>query len=119
VFFPIVADLEMGELLACRRAVELASAAGVSKLVLETDCAGAVAKLKNSEMDRSIHGPLVEEIKEMLQQFEASSIEHVRRHSNGVAHGLAKRGCRNKVSENWMGCPPGFVMNLLSVDMVV
>jgi hypothetical protein len=85
----------------------------------ETDCAGAVTKLKNPEMNRSIHGPLVEEIKEMLQQFEASSIVHVHRHSNGVAHGLAKRGCRNKVSENWMGCPPGFVMNLLSVDMVV
>jgi ribonuclease HI len=119
VFFPVVADPERGELLACRRAVELARDAGVSKLILEMDCAGAVAKLKNSEMDRSIHGPLVEEIKEMLQLFEASSIEHVRRHSNGVAHGLAKRGCRNKVSENWMGCPPGFVMKLLSVDMVV
>jgi hypothetical protein len=48
VFFPIVVDLERGELLACRRAVELVSAAGVSKLVLETDCAGAVAKLKSS-----------------------------------------------------------------------
>jgi ribonuclease HI len=118
-FFPVVADPERGELLACRRAVEIARDAGVLKLVLETDCAGAVTKLKNPEMDRSIHGPLVEEIKEMLQQFEASSIVHVRRHSNGVAHGLAKRGCRNKVSENWMGCPPGFVMNLLSVDMVV
>jgi hypothetical protein len=49
--------------------VELASAAGVSKLVLETDCAGAVAKLKNAEMDRSIHGPMMEEIKEMLHQL--------------------------------------------------
>jgi hypothetical protein len=66
VFFPVVADPKRGELLACRRAVEIASTAGVSKLVLETDCAGVVAKLKNSEMDRSIHGPLVEEIKEML-----------------------------------------------------
>jgi hypothetical protein len=71
----------------------------VSKLVLETDCAGTVAKLKNAEMDRSIHGPLVEEIKKMLRHFDASSIEHVQRHNNEVAHRLAKRGCSNKMSE--------------------
>jgi ribonuclease HI len=117
-FFPIVADPEKGELLACRRAMELARDAGVSKLVLETDCAGAVVKLKNAEMDRSIHGPLVEEIKKMVRHFDASSIEHVQRHNNEVAHRLAKRGCSNKMSENWMGCTPGYVLNLLSVDTV-
>jgi hypothetical protein len=68
-FFPVVADPERAELLACRRVVELARDAGMSKLVLETDCARAVSKLKNSEMDRSIHGPLVEEIKKMLGDF--------------------------------------------------
>jgi hypothetical protein len=50
---------------------------------LETDSVGAVSKLKKLETDRSILGPLVEEIK-MLGEFEASSIEHVRRHKNEV-----------------------------------
>jgi ribonuclease HI len=118
-FFPMVADPERRELLAFQRAVELARDAGVSKLVLETDCAGAVAKLKNAEMDMSIHRPLVEEIKKMLRDFDASSIEHVRRHNNEVAHRLAKRGCSNKMSENWMGCPPGYVLNLLPLDTVM
>jgi hypothetical protein len=58
--------------------VELARDARVSSLALETNCAGAVSNLKNSEIHRSIHGPLVVEIKKMLGDFEASSIEHVR-----------------------------------------
>jgi hypothetical protein len=64
-------------------------------LALETDCLGAVAKLTSKELDRSIHGPLVEDIKKMLREFEASSINHVRRSGNVGAHRLAKEGCAN------------------------
>jgi hypothetical protein len=63
---------------------------------METDCAGAVAKLKAQEMDRSVHGPLVEEIKSLLGDFDDFLIRHVRRSSNAVAHFLAKEGCLNK-----------------------
>jgi hypothetical protein len=52
----------------------------------------------------------------MLREFEASSINHVRRLGNVVAHRLAKEGCANKVSDSWMGHPPEFVMNLLVLD---
>ena len=84
-FFPMVADAERAELLACRRAVVLARGAGVSKFVLESDCMGAVAKLKNEDLDRSVHGPLVEEIKELLKAFDDHVIMHVRRSMNEVA----------------------------------
>jgi ribonuclease HI len=91
-FFPIVSDPKRAELLACRRAVQLAKEGGVLKLALETDCLGAVAKLTSKELDMSIHGPLVEDIKKMLGEFEACSINHVRRPGNVVSTSFSKRG---------------------------
>jgi hypothetical protein len=83
---------------------------------METDCAGAVAKLKAQEMDRSVHGPLVEEIKALLGDFEDFSISHVRRSSNVVAHVLAREGCLNKCNSAWFGAEPDFVSDLLAQD---
>jgi ribonuclease HI len=115
-FFPAVSDPERAELLACRRTAHLAKETGVRKLVLETDCAGAVAKLKAQEMDRSVHGPLVEEIKSLLGDFDEFSIRQVRRSSNPVAHVLAKEGCLNKCNAVWVDVLPDFVSDLLAQD---
>jgi hypothetical protein len=52
----------------------------------------------------------------MLSKFEVSSINHVRRTSNEVAHRLAKDGCGNEVSNSWLGHPPAYVMNRLVLD---
>jgi hypothetical protein len=41
----------------------LAKDIGVPKLLLETYSSSVAAKVKSLEMDRSSHGPLVEEIK--------------------------------------------------------
>jgi hypothetical protein len=68
-FLPSVADPERAELLACRLAASLARDQGVQKLILETDCSGIVTKLISPEIDWSIHGPLVEDIKKFLQDF--------------------------------------------------
>jgi hypothetical protein len=72
-FFPSVSDPERSELLACRSVVQLAKNMGISRLMLETDCLGAKAKLVGNELDRSMHGPLVEEIKVLLK----SSDDHI------------------------------------------
>jgi ribonuclease HI len=118
-FFPRVDDPESAELLACRRAVLLAKEVGATKMVLETDCAGAVSKLNNRELDRLAHGPLVEDIKLLLREFDESLVTYVRRSCNGVAHRLAKEGCRNNLCEVWLRSPPEFVMNLVASDVDV
>jgi ribonuclease HI len=115
-FFPQVIDPERAELLACRCALQLAKDVGVRRLVLENDCAGAVGKLNQASLDRSGHGPLVEEIKALLGGFEKSSVIHVRRRCNGIAHYLAKEGRNNKYSKTWLGVFPVDVMNLLALD---
>jgi ribonuclease HI len=116
-FLPAAVDLVRAELVACRRAVVLAEWLGFSKLCLESDCLGAVVKIKNPKVDRSLHGPLVEEIKDLLQGFEESDVRHVHRSSNGVTHTLAKESCVNNSSTVWVESPPDFIVSALAQDL--
>jgi ribonuclease HI len=118
-FFHLAADPERSELMACKQALAMARTKGLSKIVLETDCLGAVAKIRSNDVDRSIHGPLVEEIKSMLKDFADHSIRHVRRTGNKVAHCLARFGCENKCSEVWEGVPPDFLVTVLAPECAV
>ncbi|KAK1626050.1 hypothetical protein QYE76_000365 [Lolium multiflorum] len=77
-FLPSISDPERAELIACKRALELAKTQGREKICLETDCLGAVTKLRSKEMDRSVHGLLVEEVKSLLKGFVEQSIRHAR-----------------------------------------
>jgi hypothetical protein len=97
LFYPSVSDAERSELLACRSAILVAKDMGIPRLVLETDCMGAKAKITCSELDRSMHGHLVEEIRVLLQGFEDYNVQHVSRKCNVVAHLIAKDSCDNKV----------------------
>jgi ribonuclease HI len=112
--FPQVSDPERAELLACKQGVVLAKEKGEVRAVLEMDCLGAVAKLKGRELDRSMQGPLVEEIKELLGEFEDIRMTHVRRSCNGVAYVLAQLGCKNKVDAVWVDVPPSCIGDLVN-----
>jgi ribonuclease HI len=108
-FFPTAKDPETAELLACRRALLLARDMNVERVVLETDCMGAVNKLKDKGLDRSAQGHLVEEIKKLLKGFMMASVSHVHRSGNEVAHSLAQDGCKNKLCKTWLGQVPDYV----------
>jgi hypothetical protein len=111
---PQVTELERAELLACRQAVLVARDYDVRRLVLESDCAGAVNKLRARDLDRSVHGPLVEEIKTLLGEFDDVLIRQVRHSGNEVAHRLAKEGCTNKCNLSWSGTFLDCVLDLLA-----
>jgi ribonuclease HI len=115
-FFHLVSDPERAELLACKQALVLAKEKGLARVVVETDCLGAVAKIGSNDIDRSIHGPLVEEIKSLLKDFADHS---VRRTGNKVAHYLARFGCENKCCEMWENAPPDFLVPVLAPECVV
>jgi ribonuclease HI len=117
-FFPQVSDPERAELLACKHGVALAKEKGKSKVMLEMDCLGAAAKLKGKELDRSIQGPLVKEIKGLMGEFEDIRVTHIRRSCNGVAHSLAQLGCKNKFDAFWVECPSSCIGDLLNSDLV-
>jgi ribonuclease HI len=113
-FFTQVSDPERAELLACKQGVQLARERGEVRVILEMGCLGAVAKLKGTELDRSMQGPLMEEIKALMGEFEDIRVTHARRSCNGVAHVLAQLGCKNKVDDVWVGVPPSCIGDLVN-----
>jgi hypothetical protein len=92
---------------------------GQAKIVLQTDCLGVAAKIRSNDVDRSIHGPLVEEIKSMLKDFADHSVRHVCRTGNMVAHYLACYGCENKCCKVWGIDPPEFLVHVLAPKCAV
>jgi ribonuclease HI len=116
-FFPQVADAECSEILACRQGLLQAKEAGLQKIVLETDSAGIATKLGRRDLDRSLNGALVEDVKTLLKSFRLSSVRSVRRTANEVAYVLAKFGCKNKLCNLWSVLAPSCIGNQLFVDM--
>jgi ribonuclease HI len=99
-------DAEGAELLAFRRGLILARDRQVQHVVLEMDSTGVAAKLLRKEQDRSLHGPLMEDLKLLLRSFNDHSVRSVRRSANVTAHILAKEGCENKLCNVWHGVEP-------------
>jgi hypothetical protein len=99
--------------------LELAKECGVQRIILEMDSVGAAAKIQREERDRSLHGQLVEEIKDLLSGFEDKLIKAVRRSANGVAHEFAKKGCVNKCNRCWFEVPPAGISDVIVSDALV
>jgi ribonuclease HI len=113
-FFPHTADAEGAELMACQADLQLAIQEQSRKVILETYSTEVAAKLAREGQDRSFYGPLVSEIKFLLQGFEA-----VRRSANDAAHRMAKEGCATRSSRVWHGVAPDFVLNRIVMDSVL
>jgi hypothetical protein len=64
-----------------------------------------------------VHGPLVEEIKEMLRSLQDHSVKWARRSANEAAHKLAKEGCILELIKSWFIVPPSCIENSLATDL--
>ena len=85
------------ELLACRRAAQVAKELNIANLHIEMDCKEIVCKLQCAEKDFSPLGPIVEEVKHLLTSRESWKVLWVRRDANKVAHLLAREAVSNKL----------------------
>jgi hypothetical protein len=77
-----------------------------------------VAKLGSEARDRSMHGPLVEEIKKELRLLANYQVKWARRTANRVAHSLAKEGCGLESDRVWFMVPPVCIDSVLFQDLV-
>jgi ribonuclease HI len=116
-FFPHVADAEGAELLACKQGLLLAKEGNYDRVILETDSTVVAAKLSKGGQDLSLYGPLVMEIKSLLQGFARTTVRAVRRSANDAAHRMAKKGCENKLDRRWHGVAPDCICNRLVLDL--
>jgi hypothetical protein len=83
------------------------------------DCCGVAAKLANGDRDRSIYGLLIEDIKNLLQGFDDTVVQSIRREANGVAHIMAKEGCDGRINRIWRAVPPSIFMDTLVKDLSI
>jgi hypothetical protein len=116
-FFPSLQEPEDAELRACRQAMAIAKQLKLQRVVLETDSMAMVSKLTNEARDRSMHGPLVEEIKMKLAEFDDHVVKWAWRTANGATHILAKEGCGLEVCNVWFLVHPDCIGNALIQDM--
>lgn len=66
-FSPSISDPEQAKLLACRRVGQIMVEFGIRKLELHTNNQTVAIMLRDRELNRSVHGMLVEELKRLLE----------------------------------------------------
>ncbi|KAE8785151.1 WD repeat domain phosphoinositide-interacting protein 3 [Hordeum vulgare] len=116
-FFPGIADLESVEVLACRRALQVAVDVHIQRAHVELDNKALVAKINEPGRNLSAVGPWVQDIKEMLNHFEEFKVTWIRRTGNMVAHNLARVGVGEFRSEIWVDSPPDFILHVISHEI--
>jgi ribonuclease HI len=93
------------EALACRDGIKMAEIAGYQHVQLETDCLELVQLWKVKESQRSIVGPVLEEIDTLSRVFQEFSFSYINRNCNKVAHVLAKQVSDSRRLERWHVTP--------------
>jgi hypothetical protein len=81
---------ETAEAIAVRRAVSFALEENFSKIIIASDCLSVIQRIRSGEVDRSLCGPGIEDIKLMSRDFVSCEFCHVYRPVNVAAHLLAK-----------------------------
>lgn len=76
-----------------------------------------MTKLKNSELDRSTHATLVQEIKDRCRRFVDFCVVWCRRSANGCAHVLAKASCNSLSSVVWLYAPPEMIVPVFRKEL--
>ena len=115
--FQEVLDPEVAEILTCKRALEVAKGINATRVHVELDARGSEQMLKKHTKELSASGPLVEEIKSLMQFYVDSKVSWVRRSANAAAHKLARVGVGDELCKVWLGAPPDFVLSILSDEI--
>jgi len=108
-------DAEEGEVAACREGIVMAARWPDLPMVIETDCAAVVERLKSKEQDRSVTWSLIHEAR--LATEDLCSLDVVKiRSQNNVAHELAHFAIRSGRSQVFFSSFPEFVLSLVCND---
>lgn len=90
------------EAYACPQAVAFAEEMGFREVDIEGDSLKIVKKLVSHELDRSISGNIILEIKERIHSFWSIEFRQKPRLGNDVAHELAQWGRLSDSPRYWM-----------------
>ncbi|KAL2931091.1 hypothetical protein RDABS01_036501 [Bienertia sinuspersici] len=83
-------EVEVAETLAARHGLSIAIEAGLTSIILETDCIKLYQHLKKGKREASYFGKIVQDILLLAKRCKGISYAHIKRSGNRVAHELAK-----------------------------
>ena len=109
------------EALAALHSLERIAQLGMPRIILETDATELVRGLTTTELDQSVDGCLLKQIRDFIcSSFDYWSIQHCPRNCNRVADCLAMYGASEVSSGSavFMSQVPSFVANLVLGDQV-
>lgn len=116
-FFPDDGKPDIIELKACRKALQFGRELGVQKIHVETDCREAVCMINGSVKNFSAAGPIVEDIKGLMQGWQGCKVTWKRRSANRAAHILAKLAVGNELCEEWRATPPDCILHVIADEI--
>ncbi|TVU49286.1 hypothetical protein EJB05_00593, partial [Eragrostis curvula] len=112
-------DAEEAEAAACLDGVRLAMRWPGISMVLESDAALVVAKLKTDAPDRSLIAGLISDIREECRQLAEIEVCKIGRKQNAVAHSLAQLACRLGESRVSFSQVPDCIKDLIVAERLV
>jgi ribonuclease HI len=115
--FRHVTSPELAEALAIRSAITYAIEERLDNVIIASDCLSVVQRVTAEERDRSLFGPVIQDIKTLMASFSACSVRHVSRLQNNVAHCLA-RSLDFSSRSVWPCVPPVCIRDAICTDNV-
>uniref|UniRef100_A0A453BT88 RNase H type-1 domain-containing protein n=1 Tax=Aegilops tauschii subsp. strangulata TaxID=200361 RepID=A0A453BT88_AEGTS len=103
------------KLIAMRHALFFAEDSSFQKILVETDCASLINKIKSKVDDRSHTGAVVFDIKSRAPRFLSCCFTHVSRSCNEAAHVLAKSAEHDEGS-CWFNVSPEVIRNIVCTE---
>jgi ribonuclease HI len=113
--FQYVVSAELAEAFAIRFALSWAVEEGLDNFRVASDCLAVVQRVNSVELDRSMCGPVIQDIKNLVATFNNCSILFVRRVQNFAAHYLA-RSSELSCKSVWRGVPPVCIRDTICTD---
>jgi ribonuclease HI len=104
------------EAIACVEGLRWANQWGLSRVIIESDCARVMSSLKNHEPDRSEIGHIIEEARGLTRLMNDWKCSQVKRECNQVANALALLARRCKHSAAWLGQVPACALSFHHAD---
>lgn len=116
LWYNFAASSQSMEAEAIRDGVRMAIERGFSKVEVETDAQAIVKLWESDTFDRSEIAAILQEIRELSDQFESFRLKFVRREANEAAHLCAKQATSVRRRCLWLNYTPVFLMNTLYRD---
>lgn len=110
-------EVDVAEALAARHGLQIALEAGLTKIILETDCLKLYYSLQRRNRENNMFGAVVNDILVLADKCNAISFSHIRRSGNKPAHLLAKSSMKYQEPRVWIEEAPFDVMKLVMEDL--